>query len=243
MDPVSRVLEDRSRFKRPWLPWIVIAVMLHGLVGVTVILAARMSPHHVMVLPSVSVQLVHLPRRHGPTAPKGAPAPAAVAAHPTPVPTARPKPTPAPRKPAALPPKQVHRPPSSNAMPAIGSKGRTPTPTPAPAGGRGLQLAGRGEAGQPAIPSDFQFTYYVQRMLALIEGHWYKPPAPPGTRAVVRFQILRSGQLVNIEIEQGSGVPSFDRAALRAMYATNPLPPLPPGYGPSSLTVHLAFTE
>jgi outer membrane biosynthesis protein TonB len=38
-------------------------------------------------------------------------------------------------------------------------------------------------------------------------------------------------------------LPNFDRAALRALYAANPLPPLPPAYGRPSLTVHLSFAE
>ncbi len=249
MDPVSRVLEDRARFKRPWTPWIVVAILFHGLIAGTVILAARLSPRQVMTLPSVSVQLVRLPQRHGPSQPGGvsaaptrAPVPTpAPAPQPTPVPTARPKPrtAAAANVPAKRPANAVRAAPG--ALPAIGTP--RPAPSPPPARASGLGLAGSGEAGQPAIPSDFKFTYYVQRMLVLIEGHWYKPPAAPGTRAVVRFQILRSGQLAGIEIERSSGVPSFDRAALRAMYATNPLPPLPPGYAPPSLTVHLAFSE
>jgi len=124
----------------------------------------------------------------------------------------------------------------------------TPVPTPRAApvqgvAGRGLSLAGAEAAGPPAIPADFHFAYYVDRMLALIESRWYKPPAPADTSARVRFQILKSGRVVGISLEATSGVPSFDRAALRALYAANPLPPLPPGYRKSSLTVHLAFTE
>jgi protein TonB len=102
-----------------------------------------------------------------------------------------------------------------------------------------------GESGESAsgIPSDFHFTYYVQRMLALIESRWYKPTAAPGTRAQVGFTILKDGRLEGIRLEQSSGLPSFDRAALRAIYAANPLPPLPPAYRKPSLTVHLSFTE
>ena len=131
-------------------------------------------------------------------------------------------------------------------MPAAQPTG-TPPPRPSgsqPAGTtRGLSLVGNGEHGPPAIPTDFHFAYYVQRMLALIESRWYKPPAPPSTRARVRFRILRGGQLDGILLEETSGIPSFDRAALRALYAANPLPPLPPAYGKSSLTVHLTFSE
>jgi TonB family protein len=110
-------------------------------------------------------------------------------------------------------------------------------------GSSGLSL-GEGDSGQVAgVPADFHFTYYVERMLALIESRWYKPAVAAGTRARVRFRIQRDGRLDTIEIEESSGHPSFDRAALRALYASNPLPPLPPGYVPSSLTVHLSFAE
>jgi len=80
-------------------------------------------------------------------------------------------------------------------------------------------------------------------MLALIESRWYKPTTPPGARARVRFVVLKSGKVEEIRLEESSGIPSFDRAALRAMYAANPLPPLPPAYGKPSLTIHLSFTE
>jgi TonB family protein len=66
---------------------------------------------------------------------------------------------------------------------------------------------------------------------------------PPGTRTRVGFVILKSGKVERIQLEESSGISSFDRAALRAMYAANPLPPLPPAYGKPSLTVHLSFAE
>jgi len=97
--------------------------------------------------------------------------------------------------------------------------------------------------GGPGIPADFHFTYYIERMLALIESRWYKPAVPQGTRARVGFVILKSGKVEGIRLEESSGISSFDRAALRAMYAANPLPPLPPAYGKPSLTVHLSFAE
>ena len=80
-------------------------------------------------------------------------------------------------------------------------------------------------------------------MLALIESRWYKPVVPVGTRARVGFTILKDGRLEDIRLEESSGMPTFDRAALRAIYAANPLPPLPPAYGKPSLTIHLSFSE
>jgi protein TonB len=136
-------------------------------------------------------------------------------------------------------------------MAELGSEA-TPQPTPEPqpepvgsGGGSGLSLGGAGgtSAAETGVPSDFQFSYYLQRMLALIESRWYKPPVPPGTRARVRYTILSSGRLEAIQLEESSGVPAFDRAALRALYAANPLPPLPPAYRKPSVTVHLTFSE
>jgi TonB family protein len=80
-------------------------------------------------------------------------------------------------------------------------------------------------------------------MLALIESRWFKPPVPPGTTARARFTILDNGRIEGIALEESSGNPSFDRAVLRALYAANPLPPLPPAYRKPSLTVHLRFTH
>jgi len=104
-------------------------------------------------------------------------------------------------------------------------------------------LSVRSGGGTPGIPADFQFTYYVDRMLALIESRWFKPAVPEDTAAQVRFRIHRDGRVDNIELEGSSGSPSFDRAALRALFGANPLPPLPPAYGKSTLTVHLTFSE
>jgi protein TonB len=125
----------------------------------------------------------------------------------------------------------------------------TPVPTPeaeetGPAGtGGGISLGEGDGARTPGIPADFHFTYYIERMLALIESRWYKPAVPDGTNALLRFRIHRDGKVDRIELEESSGSPTFDRAALRAMYAANPLPPLPPAYAPDTLTVHLRFSE
>jgi protein TonB len=111
------------------------------------------------------------------------------------------------------------------------------------AGAGGLSL-GEGDGGQVAgVPADFHFSYYIERMLALIESRWYKPAVAEGTRARVRFRIQRDGRLDAIEIEESSGHPSFDRAALRALYASNPLPPLPPATCPVSPFISAAIAD
>lgn len=252
MDPVSRLLEDLRRRRPRLTPWVVCAVILHAGVASAVWWASQSGHHTMTQLPAVSVRLVQpelpdrpegggSPRRPSPTRPTPAPTPVATAAAPTPMPTAAVRPTAAPAPP-----------PSDDAMPDLEATAvAAPTATPAAGGGDGelsrggLSVGaseGRGGASD-GLPSDFQFTYYIQRMLALIESHWYKPPAPPATRARVRFTIQTSGAVTGIQLEQSSGLPAFDRAALRALYATNPLPPLPPAYRKPSVTVHLSFSE
>jgi len=47
-------------------------------------------------------------------------------------------------------------------------------------------------------------------------------------RVYLSFDIARNGAVSNIEVKQPSGIPSLDRSAMRALYASNPLTPLPP---------------
>jgi TonB family protein len=243
VDQVSRILVERERSRARLFPYAMIAFFLHAGLAGGAFLVARNAAARPAQLPAVAVKIVRpdpAPRRRTsqpaarPTQPPQRETPAPVPTEPEPVETAAPE--------IEAPVQQA----SEDAM-AAPERQTTPRPTPAPvpAGGSGgLSVGGGADAGQvPGIPSDFHFTYYVQRMLALIEQRWYKPPVPEGTEARARFTINREGRLSRIELESSSGNSSFDRAALRALYAANPLPPLPPAYRKSTLTVHLTFSE
>ena len=239
MDPVSKILTDRERARPRLLPWAMIALFLHGSLFAAIFMASRHAAARPAQLPAVAVRIVRpeapAPRRQATrAAPRPTPPPRQETAVPEPEPEATALPEPDPSTQA----------PSDDAM-AAPEQTNTPRPTPvsAPAGGSGLTVGGDNGRQIPGIPSDFHFAYYVQRMLALIESRWYKPAVPEGTKALVRFTINREGRLSRIELESSSGNSSFDRAALRALYAANPLPPLPPAYAKPTLTVHLTFSE
>lgn len=246
MDQVSRILVDRERSRPRLLPWVVVALLLHAGVAAAAYVVGRRAASRPIQLPSVSVKIVR------PEAPSRRQVEAAGPRRstPAPQPTARPA-TPVPRPspaPSAPPREEPSRQSSADAMQSADAAA-TPVPT-RPAeeaggggSGPGLSVGEGGGGAATGIPSDFHFTYYVERMLALIESRWYKPGAPSGTRARVGFVILKDGRLEAIRLEESSGLPSFDRAALRAIYAANPLPPLPPAYAKPSLTVHLSFSE
>jgi len=44
---------------------------------------------------------------------------------------------------------------------------------------------------------------------------------------VIRFRVLRSGQVRDVELETGSGDAGLDTAAMRAIRQSLPLPPFP----------------
>ena len=244
MDPVTKILLDRERASPRLLPWVVLAIVMHAGVAAATYLVGKRAASRPIQLPVVSVKIVRpqAPSRRPPsrqTESRATAVPQPTKAPPTAVPEPEPVATAPPREEAPQASADAMREADSAATPAPTS----PPPPPTGGGGRGLSVGQTAGGSAPGIPADFHFTYYIERMLALIESRWYKPAVPPGTRARVGFVILKSGRVEGIQLEESSGNSSFDRAALRAMYAANPLPPLPPAYGKPSLTVHLSFSE
>jgi len=90
-----------------------------------------------------------------------------------------------------------------------------------------------------------RYGWYVTAIRNRISGNWLLGTVDPAIRSAPRvyvaFQILRDGRLVNIQLTTSSGVPSLDRSALRAVYDSSPMPPLPPDYTGSSVTVEFWF--
>jgi TonB family protein len=251
IDPVSDLLEQRARLQLPWRWALAGALALHLAAGLALTLGGSRRPR-ALSFPSVQVRLTaSLP---APARPAGAPtgpthaAPAARAATvAAPAPARKTVPT------EKTPPRGKPTPPRS---PQPGTETTGPPSAPAPSGAS-RSGAGAGPGGPPdgkgavsggialgagtGTEEVFPFTYYLNRVLGSIESNWFKPSVPPDTRCRVRTRIDRSGRLVEAGIEEPSAVPAFDRAALRAVYASAPYPPLPLGFAGASLTIHLEF--
>ncbi|MDZ7292174.1 MAG: TonB C-terminal domain-containing protein [candidate division KSB1 bacterium] len=89
---------------------------------------------------------------------------------------------------------------------------------------------------------EFPFPHYLALVQYRIESNWEAPFAGQGERmATVYFKITRSGEIVDVKLEQSSGNFLFDQAATRAVYNANPLPPLPADSGLQTLGVHFDF--
>ena len=224
---------------------------------------------HVIVLPIVLIWMVADPPEH--EAPKvamtvslgGAPGPrsggmtpmsarAAEAAPPTPRPAPprrrRPR-RPRWRCPRPRRPRRLRLP----AKAADDAKGRTPAPaaesrqgsavaeTGATAGAAfaGLTTGGGGTSGYLDV-ANFCCPDYLATMIQLVQRNWNAKQQVAGD-TLVKYTIQRDGRLTNVEIEKSSGYFALDQTAQRALLVTRQLPPLPPQFTESTLTVHLIF--
>ena len=106
------------------------------------------------------------------------------------------------------------------------------------AGEGGLSFGEGGDFGQ-------RFGWYVASVRSRISGNWLLSTISPSIlsapRLYMTFTILREGSVTDVEITQSSGIPEVDRSALRAVLASNPLPPLPPEYAGNRVKVSLYF--
>jgi protein TonB len=108
-------------------------------------------------------------------------------------------------------------------------------------GGVGL-MPGLGAAGVTGLEGgNFPYNFYLERMVTLIGANWMRPQTGADITAVIYFQIHRDGTIREAEIRKSSGSGVFDRAALRSVIESSPLPRLPAGYSGAFLGVHLTF--
>ncbi|MGB0910891.1 MAG: TonB family protein [Nitrospirales bacterium] len=85
---------------------------------------------------------------------------------------------------------------------------------------------------------------YFALITELIKAKWVAPQvsmAQNHPQVILKFRILRSGEVTNLGIKRGSGNSYYDAAAQRAVRAANPLPPFPKDLKSSSLDIDYKF--
>jgi protein TonB len=106
------------------------------------------------------------------------------------------------------------------------------------AGEGGLSFGEGGDFGE-------RYSWYVTAVRNRISSNWLLSTISPriltAPRVYLTFDILRDGNITNVQITQSSGLPEVDRSALRAVLASNPLVPLPPDYAGSRVSVEFYF--
>ena len=98
-----------------------------------------------------------------------------------------------------------------------------------------------------AIGTDvpFPFAGYLAEVQNRITDLWEQPSwlsvQNRGPKVVIVFRIHRDGTLAKVVLAVPSGVTAFDKSAVQAVEAANPLPPLPLEFKNEFLDVHLQF--
>jgi TonB family protein len=95
-------------------------------------------------------------------------------------------------------------------------------------------------------PLGVDFTAYLIRVLAAVRRNWYAviPESAKlgrGGKVVIQFAIARDGNVPKLVIAMPSGADPLDRAAVAAISATNPFPPLPGEFKGSQIRLQFAF--
>jgi protein TonB len=90
-----------------------------------------------------------------------------------------------------------------------------------------------------------RFAWYVKVVQQKVSENWLKyevdPRVSEARRVYLTFDISRSGQPVNVQIEQSSGVPSLDQSASRALQRIDTFGPLPSDYSGNKVSVEFWF--
>ena len=77
---------------------------------------------------------------------------------------------------------------------------------------------------------EFRFPPYLLIVRDKVERNWNPPPGAKGVKVKVAFRVLRSGRVGEAKLQESSGNFYFDQAAMRAILASSPFPPLPEGF-------------
>jgi TonB family protein len=123
---------------------------------------------------------------------------------------------------------------------AEAQKGSTSVETSARGMGFGLSSGGGAGSGSSLDVQNFCCPEYLGDMVTRIRTNWVQQQDATGA-VLMKFTIVRGGQITDIQIERSSSFAALDLASQRALYLTTRLQPLPSAFPDDHLTVHLAF--
>ncbi|UCG62406.1 MAG: energy transducer TonB [Candidatus Zixiibacteriota bacterium] len=126
-------------------------------------------------------------------------------------------------------------------------------PAEADAGGDGsgkkeIDVAGSGPgspfAGATIDNASFDYPYWFTQTFNKLAANFRNTVVIDGrVVCVVYFQVLRSGRMVELRVEQSSGIPAFDRVCLTAVEKSAPFPPLPKDFRDEIIGISVPFTN
>ncbi|GEM_PF-1119139 len=112
-------------------------------------------------------------------------------------------------------------------------KPKPPPPAPAPEASANIEV-------DLKVPA-----WYLDTVREKIWNQWQEPAIVDAVgdeiKVVIVFTISRSGEILSPKIEKPSGDARLDTSAMRAVYDSDPLPPLPMEYEERTLRIHFGF--
>jgi protein TonB len=235
----------------PWAPAAALAFLLHAAVLLGLLASALSRPMHYAAPRAVAVRLLSAGSLRAPAPPPvqvAEPAPPAAAPKPKiekPIVEEAPKPSKSALLLPAKPDKKKPTPPPVSrpgpAAPAVSLPSANDEPVGTAASGPAGAGGTAGIGSLKLDEADFKYPVYIERMVQIISMNWFKPAQSVQANPVVHFVIQRDGTITDPRVVTSSGLPFVDRAALRAVIASSPLPPLPAEYGGPHLGIQVVF--
>jgi TonB family protein len=257
MDAVSEILADRSRQADKVSTMVIVSLVLHAAIlgGITFVprfSSDEIDPSKVMMI-SISGGAPGPDQGRNPMSTKQIQEAVPETVKPkndAPPAIAKPEMV-EPVKAAPTPPKAVTKPEPPKETPQI--RGRTPTQGAEVTKGTarvdtasqsqtqfgGLATSAQVGTGAYTDYADFCCPEYLQQMVSVVRRNWQQRQGQEGENTA-KFVIRRDGKIDSVEIEK-SASPLLDLATRRALITTDRLQPLPAGFSPQQLTVHLVF--
>ncbi|UCD62614.1 MAG: TonB family protein [Candidatus Zixiibacteriota bacterium] len=92
--------------------------------------------------------------------------------------------------------------------------------------------------------ASFDYPYWFTQAFNKIAGNFRNTVVIDGrVVCVVYFQVIRSGRLIELRVEQSSGIPAFDRVCTAAIEQSAPFPPLPREFREEIIGITVPFTN
>jgi periplasmic protein TonB len=105
--------------------------------------------------------------------------------------------------------------------------------------------SGGGQVGiGPNSPLGSRLGWYAELVRQRIAQNWHTnglDVRSQNSPAIVSFYIMRDGSIRNPKVVQSSGNPMIDNTALRSVYDSSPMPPLPPQIPESYISAQFTF--
>lgn len=97
-------------------------------------------------------------------------------------------------------------------------------------------------AGATVDNASFDYPYWFTQAFNKINSNWHNRVAYSGALVcVVSFQVIKSGRVIEVRVEESSGIPEFDESCVRAVNRSAPFPPLPQSFVDEIIGIRLPF--